>query len=125
MPYADSSTTKLNFRWDTKYGHTVNFEHAVTRVIVLKSSGQAASRHIGIFHLMLLGSPPDVIRELRLRKTHPSTVFDTSCRTTAALIMTSHPCYSGLQVQGTANSPASMTIFHIPSNTHAILSQSL
>lgn len=91
------------------------------RVRNLKTGFLAAHRN---FRLMLLGSPPDMVRELRLRKTHLSTASDTSCRTAAALIMTSHPCYSGLQVQGTANSPASMTIFHIQSSIHVILTQS-
>ena len=63
--------------------------------------------------LMLLGSPPDMVHGFRLRETHPSTqVIRRADHTDSALIKGIHPCCSGLQVQGTANSPAGMALFY-------------
>ena len=62
--------------------------------------------------LMLLGSPPDMVHNPRLRKTHSST------QTTRVRLPWSdpqngiHPCCSGFQVQGSANSPTSMALFY-------------
>ena len=63
---------------------------------------------------MLLGSPPDMVHSLTLRKTHPSTQRnDGAGYTGAALGSGIDPCYSGFQVQGTATAPTGMT----PSDT--------
>ena len=60
--------------------------------------------------LMLLGSPPDMIHSHRLHETHPSSRGRYGAdHTKSSLKMGNHPCCSGLQVQGTANSPAGMT----------------
>ena len=64
--------------------------------------------------LMLLGSPPDMVHRCELRRTHFSTALHGCGDTNFVLILAYHPCWSGLQVQGTANSPDSMAIFHIP-----------
>ncbi len=64
--------------------------------------------------LMLLGSPPDMIHRGELRRTHLSTALHGCGDTNFVLRLAYHPCWSGLQVQGTANSPDSMAIFHIP-----------
>ena len=59
--------------------------------------------------LMLLGSPPDMVHSHQLHKTHPSTRGEYGAdHTKSHLIRGNHPCCSGLQVQGTANSPAGM-----------------
>ena len=71
--------------------------------------------------LMLLGSPPDMVHGVRLRKTHPSTREKRRAdHTESALIKGIHPCCSGLQVQGTANSPAGMALFYSLSAGHGI-----
>ena len=58
---------------------------------------------------MLLGSPPDMIHSLTLRKTHSSTqTTDGADYTKTALKGGIDPCYSGFQVQGTATAPAGM-----------------
>ena len=63
--------------------------------------------------LMLLGSPPDMVHRLRSRETHPSTYKTRRAdHTETALIFGFHPCCSGLQVQGTAISPAGMALFY-------------
>ena len=59
---------------------------------------------------MLLGSPPDMVHGFSLRQTNFSTPL-----TQADSIQTSpgvgiHPCCSGLQAEGTANSPTSATL---------------
>jgi len=64
-------------------------------------SGQAASRHIEEIRLMLLGSPPDMVRGSQLRETHPSSREKYGPANTAtALIGGISPCCSGLQVTG-------------------------
>ena len=73
----------------------------------------APATHLRIC-LMLLGSPPDMVRNLRSRKTHSS--LQEKCgadHPSQILIRGNHPCCSGLQVQGTADSPAGMALFHI------------
>jgi len=63
--------------------------------------------------LMLLGSPPDMVHSRSLRETRPSTYIKIGTdRTNPALGKGNHPCFSGLQVQGTADSPAGMVFFH-------------
>ena len=80
-------------------------------MLSLKTGDPAAHPQIC---LMLLGSPPDMIHRCELRRTHFSTALQGCGDTNFALILAYHPCWSGLQVQGTANSPDSMAIFHIP-----------
>ena len=62
--------------------------------------------------LMLLGSPPDMVHNSRLRKTHSSTQQARLSRLDLILKKGIPPCCSGSQVQGTANSPASMALFY-------------
>ena len=61
--------------------------------------------------LMLLGSPPDMVHGFRLRKTHFSTRKRRFIRKSLFLKRGIHPCCSGFQVQGSANSPAGMASF--------------
>ena len=64
--------------------------------------------------LMLLGSPPDMVHNLRSRKTRSSLQTKRGAdHPSQILIRGNHPCCSGLQVQGTADSPAGMALFHI------------
>ena len=73
----------------------------------LRNGNPAAHKKI---RLMLLGSPPDMVHGILLRKTissTPLTLFKAN-RTCPGVGI--HPCYSGLQVQGTANSPTSATL---------------
>lgn len=66
------------------------------------------------FRLMLLGSPPDMVRESRLRKTRVSTRKNKKQdRTKISLRTGIHPCCSGLQVQGSAMSPVSVTFVRV------------
>jgi len=76
---------------------------------------------------MLLGSPPDMVHGFRLRETHPSSHnIRRADHTESALIKGFHPCCSGLQVQGTANSPAGMALFYSLSlNPGALFSRHL
>ena len=62
--------------------------------------------------LMLLGSPPDMIRSFRLRKTHFSTQRQRFIRKGLFLRRGVHPCYSGFQVQGSATPPVGMASFY-------------
>ena len=62
--------------------------------------------------LMLLGSPPDMVHNSRLRKTRSSTQQARLSRFELILKKGIHPCCSGFQVQGSANSPASMALFY-------------
>ena len=61
---------------------------------------------------MLLGSPPDMVHNSRLRKTRSSTQQARLSRFELILKKGIHPCCSGFQVQGSANSPASMALFY-------------
>jgi len=56
---------------------------------------------------VLLGSPPDTVHEFPLRETKTSTPLIPGSSTINASEAEHHPCCSGLQVQGTAISPAS------------------
>ncbi len=49
---------------------------------------------------MLLGSPPDMVHGVLLRKTIPSTPLTQAGRHNAYPLVGIHPCYSGLQVTG-------------------------
>ena len=65
-------------------------------------------------HLVLLGSPPDTVREFPLHKTKTSTSHTLGSFADNSSEAEHHPCYSGLQVQGTANSPASTEVLNYP-----------
>ena len=56
---------------------------------------------------MLLGSPPDMVRKPSLRKTGSSTLLTSVRQHIEYPGAGIHPCCSGLQVQGTADSPTS------------------
>ena len=60
--------------------------------------------------LVLLGSPPDTVHGATLRGTDPSSLLTRVRRHNAVPGAGIHPCYSGLQVQGTANSPTSAAL---------------
>jgi len=51
-------------------------------------------------HLMLLGSPPDMVHGFSLRKTGPSTLLIGVRRHRTYPGLGIHSCYSGLQVTG-------------------------
>ena len=91
--------------------------HIRKPLICLKTGNPAAHPQIC---LMLLGSPPDMIHRGELRRTHFSTASQGCGDTNNVLNLAYHPCWSGLQVQGTANSPDSMAIFHIPFDRYSI-----
>ena len=55
---------------------------------------------------MLLRLRPDTVRRVLLRKTQTSTPLTKGSPTVDIPQENYHPCYSGLQVQDTANSPA-------------------
>ena len=59
---------------------------------------------------MLLGSPPDMVRGSPLRKTDSSSPLTWVRRYSACPRAGIHPCCSGLQIQGTANSPTSAAL---------------
>ena len=56
--------------------------------------------------LVLLRSRPDTVHRFPLRKTQTSTPLTRGSPTIRRPQSNQHPCYSGLQVQDTANSPA-------------------
>ncbi len=90
--------------------HTPENRKTAARATFVFRSTQAPLRHIGKHPLMLLGSPPDMVRESRLRKTRVSTRKNKKQdRTKISLRTGIHPCCSGLQVQGSAMSPVSVT----------------
>ena len=60
--------------------------------------------------LVLLGSPPDTVHGATLRGTDPSSLLTGVRRHNADPGAGIHPCCSGLQVQGTANSPTSAAL---------------
>ena len=59
---------------------------------------------------MLLGSPPDMVHGFPLRGTGLSSPLTRGRRHSAGPGAGIHPCCSGLQVQGTANSPTSAVL---------------
>ena len=60
--------------------------------------------------LVLLGSPPDTVHGATLRGTDPSSLLTGVRRHNENPGAGIHPCCSGLQVQGTANSPTSAAL---------------
>lgn len=76
----------------------------------LLSSGNLTAHESS--HLVLLGSPPDTVHEFSLRKTKTSTPLIPGGSTAGISETGHHLCYSGLQIQGTANSPASTEAFN-------------
>ena len=60
----------------------------------------------GKFCLVLLCSQPDTVRRHPLRKTQTSSPLIKGSNTGIKPSARHHPCYSGLQVQGTAAPPA-------------------
>ena len=58
------------------------------------------------FHLVLLRSRPDTVHGFPSRKTQISTPHTRGGFTKSMPSAQHHPCYSGLQVQGTATTPA-------------------
>ena len=73
----------------------------------LRNGNLAAHAEI---RLMLLGSPPDMVHGTALRKTKSSTPLTWVRRYSIHPQSGIHPCYSGLQVQDTANSPTSAAL---------------
>ena len=65
------------------------------------------------FHLVLLHSCPDTVHRFLLRKTQTSTPLFRGSPTVKTPSVGQHPCYSGLQVQGTANSPAVRKLYDL------------
>ena len=59
---------------------------------------------------MLLRLRPDTVRRVLLRKTQTSTPLTKGSPTVDIPQENYHPCYSGLQVQGTANTPAARVL---------------
>ena len=62
-------------------------------------------------HLVLLHSCPDTVHEALLRKTRTSTLLTRGSPARPASEAGYHPCWSGLQVQGTAISPAARKLY--------------
>ena len=73
----------------------------------LRSGNPAAQIAV---RLVLLGSPPDTVHGATLRGTDPSSLLFRVRQHSAVPGAGIHPCYSGLQVQGTANSPTSAAL---------------
>ena len=73
----------------------------------LRSGNPAAQVAV---RLVLLGSPPDTVHGAALRGTDPSSLLTWVRRHNAVPGAGIHPCCSGLQVQGTANSPISAVL---------------
>ena len=99
---------------DAHKDHTPEYRKASISAFRIHRSMQAPLRHIAGQPLMLLGSPPDMVREWRLRKTRISTRKICSADLTETSLKTGiSPCFSGLQVQGSAMSPVSVTFVRI------------
>ena len=62
---------------------------------------------------MLLRLRPDTVRRFLLRETQTSTSLTEGSPTAATPQEDHHPCYSGLQVQGTATSPVAWKLYNI------------
>ena len=73
----------------------------------LRSGNPAAQIAV---RLVLLGSPPDTVHGATLRGTDPSSLLTGGRRHNAVPGAGIHPCCSGSQVQGTANSPTSAAL---------------
>ena len=63
--------------------------------------------------LVLLHSWPDTVHWFPLRETQTSTLLTAGCSTNQDPRLKHHPCCSGLQVQGTAISPAARKLYNI------------
>ena len=70
----------------------------------------ALAAHRGPY-LVLLHSCPDTVHEVLLRKTQTSTLLTRGSPAKPASEAEYHPCWSGLQVQGTAISPAARKLY--------------
>ena len=75
----------------------------------LRSGNPAAQVAV---RLVLLGSPPDTVHGATLRRTNPSSLLIWGSQYILSPGAGIHPCYSGLQIQGTANSPTSAALLH-------------
>ena len=64
-------------------------------------------------HLVLLHSCPDTVHEALLRKTQTSTLLTRGSPAKPTSEAGYHPCWSGLQVQGTAISPAARKLYNL------------
>ena len=62
---------------------------------------------------MLLRLRPNTVRRVLLRKTQTSTPLTKGSPTVDIPQENYHPCYSGLQVQGTATSPVAWKLYNI------------
>ena len=62
---------------------------------------------------MLLRLRPDTVRRVLLRKTQTSTPLTKGSPTVDIPQENYNPCYSGLQVQGTATSPVAWKLYNI------------
>ncbi len=62
---------------------------------------------------MLLRLRPDTVQRVLLRKTQTSTPLTKGSPTVDTPQENYHPCYSGLQVQGTATSPVAWKLYNI------------
>ena len=89
--------------------HTGLWKHRYVRYpgSRLRSGNPAAQIAV---RLVLLGSPPDTVHGAALRGTDPSSLLTRVRRHSAVPGAGIHPCCSGLQVQGTANSPTSAAL---------------
>ena len=89
--------------------HTGLWKHRYVRYpgSRLRSGNPAAQIAV---RLVLLGSPPDTVHGATLRGTDPSSLLTGVRRHNADPGAGIHPCCSGLQVQGTANSPTSAAL---------------
>ena len=69
------------------------------------------------YHLMLLGSPPDMVHEGQLRKARSlNTNYVMTAATAQTLKNGVHLCYSGFQIQGAATAPTGVTLLHTARN---------
>ena len=101
--------SKIASRKIRPYTFRSNVTPTRTLCRLLRAGDLAAHR---VYCLMLLGSPPDMVHNSQLRKTHSSTQLTQLTRKSSVLKKGMNPCCSGFQVQGTANSPAGMALFH-------------
>ena len=107
-------TDRFKIKNGANKDHTPENRKTAVRATFVFRSTQAPLRHIDKHPLMLLGSPSDMVRESRLRKTHVSTRKNKKQDRTKVPLKTGfRPCCSGLQVQGSAMSPVSVTFVHV------------
>ena len=77
------------------------------------SSKRHHRRYLRRFPLVLLRLRPDTVQRFLLRETQTSTPLTEGSPTAATPLKDHHPCYSGLQVQGAANSPVAWKLYNI------------